>query len=107
MGENHERTSITLDRAAQNQCPAADLEKEKDLVDICRTYDLKQSEVSQWIDAFLNAGKDSLKVNSKDGQAVHQKQIQQLQAKIGELVLEVEARKGWVAIQEDLDENPF
>lgn len=55
----------------------------------------------------LTQGKDGLKVNSKDGQAVHQKQIKQLQAKTGELVMEVEARKGWVAIQEDLDENPF
>ena len=83
------------------------LKKEKDLVDICRTHDLKQSEVNQWMDAFLNAGKEGLKVNSKDAQAIHQKQIKQLQAKIGELVMEVEARKKWEAMQEDRDENPF
>jgi len=83
------------------------LKKEKNLVEICRTNDLKQSEIQQWLDDFLKAGRDGLKTNSKDAQFQHQKQIKQLQAKIGELVMEVEARKKWQAMLDDQEEKRF
>ena len=74
-------------------------------MEVCRAYDLKQSEVQRWIDDFLKGGKDNLKVNSKDAQPLHRKEVKHLQAKIGELVMELEARKKLEAILRDQDEN--
>ena len=81
------------------------LRREKEIIDICRTHDLKQSEVQRWIDEFLKGGKENLKVNSKSARAMHRKEVNQLQAKIGELVMELEARKKWEAILREEEEN--
>ena len=81
------------------------LRREKEMIDICRTYDLKQSEVQRWIDEFLKGGKENLKVNSKSAKAMHRKEVNQLQSKIGELVMELEARKKWEAILREEEEN--
>jgi transposase-like protein len=41
------------------------------LVDVCRQHDLKQSTVEKWIETFMKAGHDGLRVNAKDAQAAH------------------------------------
>lgn len=66
---------------------------ETKLVDACREHDRKQSEVESWMDTFLKGGERSLKVRSEDEQAVHEHELRELRAKVGELVLELDARK--------------
>jgi len=66
---------------------------ETKLVDACREHDLKQSEVEGWMETFLKGGERSLKVRSEDEQAVHEHELRELRAKVGELVLELDARK--------------
>ena len=66
---------------------------EAKLVDVCREHDLKQSEVESWMDTFLKGGERSLKARSEDEQAVHDREVRELRAKVGELVLELDARK--------------
>jgi len=66
---------------------------ETKLVDACREHDLTQSEVEGWMDAFLQAGERGLKARSEDEQAVHEREVRELRAKVGELVLELDARK--------------
>jgi transposase-like protein len=66
---------------------------EKKLVDVCREHDLKQSEVEGWMDTFVKAGERGLKANAEDEAAAHEKELKELRAKVGELVLELDARK--------------
>ena len=63
------------------------------LVDVCREHDLKQSEVEGWMDTFLTSGERGLKARSEDEQATHDREVRELRAKVGELVLELDARK--------------
>src|SRR5215813_9821179 len=65
---------------------------ERKLVDVCREHDLKQSEVEGWMDTFVKAGERGLKARAEDEQAVHEAEVRELRAKIGELVLELDAR---------------
>ena len=65
----------------------------KKLVDVCREHDLKQSDVEAWMETFLQGGEKSLKVNAEDEQAAHEREVKELRAKIGELVLEIDFRK--------------
>ena len=76
---------------------------ETTLVDACRQYDLKQSEVEAWQDTFLKFGEQGLKSNSKDVQKQHENELKELRAKVGELVLELDARKKLEALLESQD----
>ena len=69
------------------------LKGEMTQVEACRQYDLKQSEVESWTETFLKSGEQGLKSNSKDQQLQHEKEVKELQAKVGELVMELDARK--------------
>jgi transposase-like protein len=71
---------------------------EAKLVDVCREQDLKQSEVESWMETFLKAGERGLKARSEDEQAVHDREVRELRAKVGELVLELDARKKFEAL---------
>jgi transposase-like protein len=71
---------------------------EKKLVDVCREHDLKQSEVETWMDTFVKGGERSLKARAEDEQALHEAEVRELRAKIGELVLELDARKKLAAL---------
>ena len=71
---------------------------ERKLVDVCREHDLKQSEVEGWMDVFLKGGERRLKARAEDEQAAHEAEVRELRAKIGELVLELDARKKLAAL---------
>ena len=73
------------------------------LVDACREHDLKQSDVESWMETFLRAGERGLKARSEDEQAVHDREVRELRAKVGELVLELDARKKLAALTEKPD----
>ena len=66
---------------------------ERKLVDVCREHDLKQSEVEGWMEVFLKGGERNLKARAEDEQASHEREVRELRAKVGELVLELDARK--------------
>src|SRR5215475_14100719 len=66
---------------------------ERKLVDVCCEHDFKQSEVEGWMDTFVKGGERSLKARAEDEQAVREAEVRELRAKIGELVLEPDARK--------------
>jgi transposase-like protein len=66
---------------------------EQTLVDVCRAHDLQQSEVETWMETFLQAGERGLKARAEDEQGTHDREVRELRAKIGELVLELDARK--------------
>jgi hypothetical protein len=66
---------------------------ETKLVDACREHDLKQSEVEASMETFVQGGERSLKARSEDEQVVHEREVRELRAKVGELVLELDARK--------------
>ena len=66
---------------------------ETTLVDVCREHDLKQSEVEGWMEVFLKGGERTLKARAEDEQASHEREVRELRAKVGELVLELDARK--------------
>lgn len=76
------------------------LKGEMKQVEACRRYDLKQSEVESWTETFLKSGEQGLKSNSKDQQFLHEKEVKELQAKVGELVMELNARKKLEALLE-------
>jgi transposase-like protein len=75
------------------------------LVDICRQNDLKQSEVEGWIEAFLRGGEKNLKTSSKEEIDQYERQIKEMRAKIGELVLELDARKKLQALLDQEETN--
>jgi len=81
------------------------IKQEKTLVDACRENDLKQSEVKKWIEQFLEGGKRNLKVNSKDVMVQHRKEVEALQRKVGELVLENDILKKFNALHGEQDET--
>ena len=80
------------------------IKHETTLVDICREHDLKQSEVQGQIDMFLKAGENGLKTNARGEQSAHEREAKDLHAKVGELVLELDARKKLQALIES-EEN--
>jgi transposase len=57
-------------------------------VDACRKYGIKQSELDEWTARFLEAGENGLKTNPRDEYSDYELRIKELQAKVGELVLE-------------------
>ncbi|HSW47711.1 MAG TPA: DUF1153 domain-containing protein [Candidatus Saccharimonadales bacterium] len=69
------------------------LKNEVSLVDICRKHDLRQSELESWVKLFLEGGEQNLKTTTKERQEGHEKEVLALRAKVGELVLEIDARK--------------
>ena len=74
------------------------LKGHKTIVDVARQYDLKQSEIQQWIDTFIEFGKEGLKSNPKNVEAIYQKEIKRHREKISELVLQIDVLKKAKAI---------
>jgi len=72
----------------------------RNLVDVCREFDLKQSEVESWTETFLKCGEKGLKANAEDEQAAKESEIKELRAKVGELYLELEFRKKYQALND-------
>ena len=75
------------------------------LVEACRANDLKQSEVDSWMKEFISSGTQGLKAKNKEDLDERDRQIKTMQAKIGELVLEIDARKKLQALNDQDEEN--
>jgi transposase-like protein len=81
------------------------LKGETTIVDVCRKNDLKQSEVEEWKVAFFRGAENQLKARPKDLEGIHQAEVKELRAKVGELVLEIDARKKLQALIDAKDKN--
>ena len=57
-------------------------------VETCRRYGLKQSELEEWTQAFLEGGENALRSRPRDEREMYEAKIKELQAKVGELVLD-------------------
>ncbi len=69
-------------------------------MDACRKYGIKQSELDVWTARFLESGENGLKSNPKDEYSDYEARIKDLQAKVGELVLERDVLKKSVELRE-------
>ena len=65
----------------------------KTIVDAARENDLRQSVVEEWINTFLEFGRQGLKSNPKRVHSEYEEQIKAHREKIGELVLQVDVLK--------------
>jgi len=73
-----------------------------------RKYDYlySESELEEWTARFLEGGENNLRSNPRDEQALFEAKIQELQAKVGELVLERDVlKKRWAQIQESREKT--
>ena len=61
--------------------------------DAARQHDLTVAELEQWQDDFLSQGTEALRSHPRDREAQWEAEKQRLQAKIGELALEVDVLK--------------
>jgi transposase-like protein len=74
-------------------------------VEACRKYGIKQSELEAWTNRFLEAGENGLRANPRDEVAEYEARIKDLQAKVGELVLERDILKKADAIQREREKT--
>jgi len=81
------------------------IKNEITLIEACRANDLKQSEVESWIDEFINSGTKGLRSSNKDAQDEQAREIKEMKAKIGELVLELDDRKKLQALIDSEENN--
>lgn len=58
-----------------------------------RTYDLTPVEIEEWLEEGLRGMENNLRSRPKDVAEQYESQIKDLQAKVGELVLEVDVLK--------------
>lgn len=69
----------------------------KNLVEVCRENNLKQSDVEKWREDFLRSGERGLKAKLPNGE---DREVKELREKVGELLLELDARKKLLALTE-------
>ena len=74
------------------------LKGQKTIVDVAREHDLRQNEIQQWVDTFVEFGKEALKSNPRNIEALYQKELRKHREKIGELVLQIDVLKKAKAI---------
>jgi len=68
-------------------------------VDACRKYGIKQSELASWTQQFLSSGENGLRTKPRDVEEEFEAKIKDLQAKVGELVLDRDILKKTAEIQ--------
>lgn len=63
---------------------------QKTIVDAAREYDLRQSDIQNWIDTFMEYGRQGLRANPKKVESIYEEELKAHREKIGELVLQVD-----------------
>ena len=100
-----EEQSVQRWTASRKASLVLDLIKGKrTMAEVCREYDLKQSEVEEWMDLFIQGGKNRLRSRPRDEQALVEQREKELKAKIGDLVMEVEILKKASALRQSDEE---
>ena len=69
------------------------LRQETTGVDACRKYGIKQSDLEEWTAKFLEGAENGLRTRPRDEESEYEAQVKELQAKVGELVLERDVLK--------------
>lgn len=62
-------------------------------VELVRSHDLTVAEVEQWMDDFVSQGTEVLRSHPRDAEAKHRAEKKDLLAKIGDLLMQMEAYK--------------
>jgi transposase-like protein len=91
MAENEQGNEVEIQRWTAKRKAAVVLEvlkKQRTAVDACRKYGIKQSQLEDWTRNFLESGENALRSNPRDVHSEYEEKIRELQAKVGELVLE-------------------
>ena len=86
----------TVQRWAANRKSSLVLELVKGkrtMADVCREYDLKQSEVEEWIELFIQGGKNRLRSRRREEKSLFEEREKELKAKVSDLVMEVEVSR--------------
>jgi len=69
-------------------------------VEACRKYGIKQSELEEWTARFLEGGENQLRTNPREDRELYETKIKDLQAKVGELVLDRDILKKAAELQD-------
>ena len=80
---------------------------QKTLVDAAREYDLKQSDIQNWIDTFMEYGRRGLKSKPKKLEAMYEEQLRLHREKIGEMTLQIDVLKKAKKILEDTEDESW
>lgn len=78
---------------------------QKTVVDAAREYDLRQSDIQNWMDTFMEYGRQGLRANPKKVESAYEEELKAHREKIGELVLQVDVLKKAKKILEETEEE--
>lgn len=78
---------------------------QKTIVDAAREYDLKQSDIQNWLDTFMEYGRQGLKGSPKRMESAYEAELKAHREKIGELVLQIDVLKKAKKILEDSEDE--
>ena len=74
------------------------------VAEVCRQHDLTPSDVERWIDEAQRGMENALRARPRDIREQYEGKVKDLQAKVGELVLERDALKKLSALLDSDDE---
>jgi transposase-like protein len=69
----------------------------------CRRYGIAQGEYQDWVERFMQGGENALKAKPKEEAELQEQRIKGLQAKIGELVMDIDILKKFSALRQQSD----
>ena len=106
MSEQHSENEVQRSTAKRKTAVVLEvLKKQITGVEACRKYGIKQSELDAWTERFLGGGENALRSKPRDEEALHEAEIKELRAKVGELVLERDILKKRAAQIDAKEEN--
>jgi transposase-like protein len=75
------------------------------IAEACRLYDLTPSEVESWVDEGQRGLENALRARPQDVREEYESKVKDLQAKVGELVLERDALKKLSALLDSTEKR--
>jgi transposase-like protein len=81
------------------------LQGKRAVAEVSRQYDLTPSEIEEWVEEARRGMENALRARPRDVRAEYEGRIKELQAKVGELVLENDALKKLSALRGLEDEK--
>lgn len=75
------------------------------IAEACRQYDLTPSEVESWVDEGQRGLENALRARPQDVRDEYESKVKDLQAKVGELVLERDALKKLSALLDSTEKR--
>ena len=75
------------------------LRGETSVQEAAREHGLTVAEIEHWKERFLSGAENALRTRPKDEEALNREQIDRLQRKVGELVMDIDILKAAAAIE--------